>query len=167
MLTSLDSPRLIPVFALRYLEAQALSTRSMAVSGPAVQSSVMASHAQTVNSENTSERSRPTSSQHEEEMARLLEVHGHPLHDPVLPIRVRDSMMVESRARREPMHDPGLARVLDADRRLAEHLQAEENRRGYQQIEGTSVRKEGIERGRPSSEENGPSVEKNCRPGNF
>ena len=61
-------------------------------------------------------------------------------------------MMVESRALREPMHDPGLARVLDADRRLAEHLQAEENRRGYHQIEGTSVRKEGNERDRKIEE---------------
>ena len=66
---------------VRYLEAQALSTRSMVPS-------VMASPARTENSEQTAATSRPTSSQHEADMARLLEIHGHPLHEPVLPVHL-------------------------------------------------------------------------------
>ena len=87
------------------LEASALSTRSQA---PSV----------------------PTSSTHEQEMQRLLETHGVPLHRPVLPTTEGDAVP-HPRAPHGPVLDPRIAQVLEANQRLAEHLQADENRGGH------------------------------------
>ena len=60
--------------------------------------------------------------------------------------------MGELRTPRELRLDPGRARVLDANRRSAEHLQAEGNGREHHQFEETPIRDEGIGRDRKIQE---------------
>ena len=69
--------------------------------------------------------SRPTSSTHERHMRQMLEIHGTPLHQPVLPVTERDQTQRDAVDPR-PMMAQRASQSLEADRRLAEELQRRE-----------------------------------------